>query len=156
MKVGNKVDYAFHAMMYVAANGEKRPCTISEIAENENIPREYLAKILKELTVNGFLKSTKGIYGGYRLAKAPEDISFLKIMESFDGPLHLCFCTMPEQRRDRSHRKGRCASYQFWEEMQRKVKADLADINLGKLDLKKFYSSNKIEQKNRERRIAGR
>src|SRR3989339_1748226 len=123
MKIGNKADYALHAMIYIAAYSDKRLCTINEIAESEGIPREYLAKILKDLTEHGFLKSTKGIYGGYRLAKPAGDISFLNIIEAFEGPMYIAFCNAPERRRDGSHRKGKCAAWQFWDDMQKRVKA---------------------------------
>jgi Rrf2 family protein len=153
MRLGNKSDYALHAMIYIAAYSPKRLSTINEIAETEGIPREYLAKILKELTEHGFLKSTKGIYGGYQLAKPPEDISFLNIIEAFEGPLSIAFCNAPEAKRDGSHRKGKCPTWQFWDEMQKKVKADLAGMNLGKIDFKKYYNLNKTGHKLEYRRV---
>jgi Rrf2 family protein len=147
MKIGNKADYALHAMMHIAAYSDKRLCTISEIAENEGIPREYLAKILKELTEHGFLKSTKGIYGGYKLAKPAESISFLDIIESFEGPMHISLCNATDAKRNGMHRKGKCAIWQFWDDMQKRVKAELAEMNLGKIDYRKYYTTNKPDFK---------
>jgi Rrf2 family protein len=153
MRIGNKADYALHAMIYIAAYTDKRLSTINEIAESEGIPREYLAKILKELTEHGLLKSTKGIYGGYRLAKPAGDISFLNIIEAFEGPMYIAFCNAPEAKRDGSHRKGKCAAWQFWEDMQKRVKAELAEMNLAKIDYKKYYNPNKTGHKLEYRRI---
>ena len=48
MQISRKADYAIRALIYVAAINGRRTCSINEIAENEKIPREYLAKILKE------------------------------------------------------------------------------------------------------------
>src|SRR4030067_139476 len=115
MRIGNKADYALHAMIYIAAYTDKRLSTINEIAETEGIPREYLAKILKELTEHGLLRSTKGIYGAYRLASPAGDISFLNIIESFEGPMYISFCNAPESKRDGSHRKGKMAARPVWE-----------------------------------------
>jgi Rrf2 family protein len=153
MKIGNKADYALHAMLYIAAFYGKRLCTINEISASEGIPREYLAKILKQLTESGFLRSTKGIYGGYKLAKSPDSITFLNLIESFGGPVYLSFCTMPDHKRDGSHKKGKCGAHQFWEEMQKKIKADLAGVNLGAFDYKKFYDTNKSGHKAEFRRV---
>jgi Rrf2 family protein len=139
MKVSNKADYALHAMLYIASVNGKRLCTIDGIAEAENIPREYLAKILKELTQKGFLNSVKGIHGGYRLAKPRNEITFLDIIEAIEGPLVLAFCNMTEGERSGSHKRGQCAATPFFEELRKKVAKDLGGMGLGKIDYDKYY-----------------
>ena len=142
MKVSNKADYALHAMLYIASINGKRLCTIDGIAEAENIPREYLAKILKELTQKGFLHSVKGIHGGYRLARPRNEITFLDILEAIEGPLALAFCNMPEAERQGSHKKGQCAATPFFDELKKKVVKELSGISLGKIDYDKYYPSS--------------
>jgi Rrf2 family protein len=141
MKVSNKADYALHAMLYIASINGKRLCTIDGIAEAENIPREYLAKILKELTQKGFLNSVKGIHGGYRLGRPRNEITFLDILEAIEGPLALAFCNMAENDRTGSHRKGQCAATPFFDELRKKVVKDLTGMSLGKIDYEKYYPS---------------
>jgi Rrf2 family protein len=142
MKVSNKADYALHAMLYIASVNGKRLCTIDGIAEAENIPREYLAKILKELTQRGFLQSVKGIHGGYRLARPRNEINFLEILEAIEGPLALAFCNMADNDRIGSHRKGQCAATPFFDELRKKVVKDLSGMSLGKIDYDKYYPAN--------------
>jgi Rrf2 family protein len=142
MKVSNKADYALHAMLYIASVNGKRLCTIDGIAEAENIPREYLAKILKELTQKGFLNSVKGIHGGYRLARARSEVTFLDIIEAIEGPLALAFCNMSDQERTGSHKKGTCAATPFFDELRKKVMKDLSGMSLGKIDYDKYYPAS--------------
>lgn len=141
MKISHKADYALHAMMYIAAIEGKHLCTITEISDGENIPREYAAKILKELTQKGFIISKRGIMGGYKLAKPRNQISFLQIVEAMEGPMSLAFCNMPENLRKGLHRKGQCAATPFFSDLQKRVAQELSGMTFGKLDFDKFYGA---------------
>jgi Rrf2 family protein len=144
MKLSNKAGYALHAMLNVASKeGEKNLCSINSIAREENIPREYLAKILKELTQMGFLKSYKGIFGGYKLAKARGDISVLSIMEAMEGPFLLSSCNWSEAQKKGFHRKGDCAAAPFFKNLQDRLRTELAGITLDKLDYGNYSSTVK-------------
>jgi Rrf2 family protein len=127
----------------VAAVNGRRTVSINEIAENEKIPREYLAKILKELTQKGFLISYKGVNGGYKIARPREEISFLDILEATQGPFVLSSCN--QQYEDEPGCKGKedCASYGFWDGLHGKLKDIMADMNLGKIEYDKYYKFDK-------------
>lgn len=138
MQISRKADYAIRALTYIAAiNGEKT-CSINEIAESEKIPREYLAKILKELTQKGYLNSYKGVNGGYRLRKPREEITFLDILEATQGPFIISSCNMDEEEGG-CKGKDKCASYSFWDDLQKKLKTIYSEMNLGKIDYEKYY-----------------
>jgi Rrf2 family transcriptional regulator, iron-sulfur cluster assembly transcription factor len=130
-------------MLNVAASNGKKLCTINSIAEEESIPREYLAKILKELVQMGFLKSHKGIHGGYNLARSRDQITFLEIIEAVDGPMAITFCNLSEAQKKGYHRKGACGAAQFFVEMQKRLAAELGGMNLGKIDYEKYYPGRK-------------
>ncbi len=129
MKVSSKSEHALHAMLYIAAKGDQ-VSTINEVAEQELIPREYLAKILKELTEKGFLKSFKGILGGYKLARAPERISFLNLIEAMDGPLSVISCANDTHIRRGKSRRRYCAGQMFWMPLQDKLREALSHMTL--------------------------
>ena len=112
MQFTRKGDYALKAMAYMAQVKGNTPHTIDEISENNNIPRHFLAKILKELTRANLLHSVKGARGGYTLAKRPSDISLLQVMEVASGPMALNVCIdgggkCPESRS--------CVLYPVWQ-----------------------------------------
>jgi len=147
MQISRKADYAIRALIYVAAINGQRTCSINEIAENEKIPREYLAKILKELTQKSFLISYKGVHGGYRLGKPREEITFLNILEATQGPFVISSCNVDVH--DESGCKGKdcCASYEFWDGLHKKLKKIFSEMNLGKINYDKYYDFAKTEKK---------
>jgi Rrf2 family protein len=143
MQISRKADYAIRALIYVAALNGRRTCSINEIAENEKVPREYLAKILKELTQKGFLLSYKGVNGGYKIAKPRESISFLDILEATQGPFILSSCNQDYHDEPGCKGKEDCPSYGFWDDLHRKLKSTMAEMNLGKIDYDKYYKFDK-------------
>ena len=146
MQISRKADYAIRALIYVAAINGRRTCSINEIAENEKIPREYLAKILKELTQKGFLLSYKGVNGGYRMAKPREEISFLDILVATQGPFVLSSCNMEYKNESGCKGKDGCASFEFWDELHKKLKKTMAEMTLGKIDYSKYYNFEDLKR----------
>lgn len=147
MQISRKADYAIRALIYVAAVNGQRTCSINEIAENEKIPREYLAKILKELTQKGFLISYKGVNGGYRMAKPREGISFLNILEATQGPFVLSSCNTVDYNDAGLKDKDKSASFPFWDDLHKKLKKVFSEMTLGKIDYDKYYDFAKTEEK---------
>lgn len=131
MKVSAKAEHALHAMLYISAKGDDLS-TITEVAEQEQIPRDFLAKVLKELTVKGLLKSFKGINGGYKLSKAPQKISFLNIIEAMDGPLCVVSCADDTHSRGAKSKRKYCTAQVFWIPLQDKLKDALSHMTLDK------------------------
>jgi Rrf2 family protein len=68
------------------------------LAEAIDVPRNYLSKILHELTRSGILKSTRGKNGGFKLAVPPEELPLLRIVQLFDqmGERSRCLLGRPE------------------------------------------------------------
>lgn len=87
MRVSKKGEYALRAMIVLALHHGAGPVRIQEIAERERIPKKFLEQILLELKNAGLLESRRGAGGGYRLIKAPEDITLAKVVRIIDGPL---------------------------------------------------------------------
>ena len=85
--------YALRAML-VLANEQvgHAPVPMSRIASEALIPRKFLEIILGELRQNGFVESTRGKAGGFRLARPPHLISFGDIIRTIEGPLALVPC----------------------------------------------------------------
>jgi Rrf2 family protein len=65
---------------------------MTRIAVEATVPRKFLELILADLRGAGFLNSTRGKMGGYRLAKPPHLISMGEIIRVIEGPLALVPC----------------------------------------------------------------
>ena len=74
------------------SSGTDRRAATSHIAEDQRIPPSFLAKIVSQLSVAGLLQTSRGARGGVSLARSPDDISFLEVVEAIDGPILLNEC----------------------------------------------------------------
>ena len=136
MKISRKADYALRAVLYISKQPTDKRNSINAIAESESIPRDFLAKILKELTRAEILKSYQGVHGGYQLARTPNQVSVLDVIESMDGPLGINLCVRGEDGCD-CEKSDRCSMYPFWDKLQKQLKAILKSETLVKLRGKK-------------------
>ncbi|WP_413568303.1 RrF2 family transcriptional regulator [Bdellovibrio sp. HCB117] len=85
MILGNQVEWALHCVMILAFAPEGKLLNSRALAEFHGVPKEYLSKCLQLLSQAGLVKTTSGPYGGYSLAKAPDKISFLDVVEAVEG-----------------------------------------------------------------------
>ena len=154
MQISRKSDYALRAMVYVAAWEDDKICSINEISEAEQVPREYLAKILKELSLQGFLRSYKGINGGYRVARPREGITFLNIIEAMQGKIAVNDCIRHTAADGTCGRKRECAMHDFWKAEQKRVTDSLGSVILANLDYDKYYPFARSKRKKRTAQTA--
>ena len=131
MQLSRKADYALRAIRYVSNLPKGKLGSINEIAEAESVPREFLAKILKDLTRSGILMSFQGVTGGYRLSKQPREVSFLAVIEAIEGPIHINLCTEPGPNCG-CDRVNTCQMRGFWIVQEESFKKALAKHHFGK------------------------
>lgn len=78
--------YGLQAMLYIAMHSSKdKNVELKVIAEEQDIPRHFLSKILQQLVKNNLLLSMKGPTGGFKLAKSSEDTTLIEIVAAIDG-----------------------------------------------------------------------
>jgi Rrf2 family protein len=87
VRISAKVDYAVRAMCELAAHHADVPLKAEQIASAQEIPLSFLENILVDLRRAGFVRSLRGQVGGYRMARAPEDITIADIIRAVEGPL---------------------------------------------------------------------
>jgi Rrf2 family protein len=85
--LSQKAKYAMRALLYLAQAEPENPVFISEIAEQQAVPKKFLELILLDLKRHGLVHSYRGKKGGYLLAKSPESIFFGQVIRIIDGPL---------------------------------------------------------------------
>lgn len=88
MKVSAKTEYASLAMLELAlSHDSEEPTRIRHIADQHQIPQRFLVQILLQLKGAGFVVSTRGAAGGYRLSRPPEKITLAQIVSTIEGPI---------------------------------------------------------------------
>lgn len=101
MKLSTRSRYGLRALVAVARSPESL-VTAEMLAEGEDVSKRYLDEILRTLRQSGFLSSLRGRKGGYTLARAPEEINLLDIIDSLEGSTELVPCVDDPQICDRS------------------------------------------------------
>ena len=86
MLYSRSAEYAICAIAHLAALPPGECALAKTLATDTGIPSHFLSKILQELARDGFLKSSKGPGGGFRLGQPADEISMLRIVEAVDGP----------------------------------------------------------------------
>jgi Rrf2 family protein len=87
MRISAKADYAVRAAVELAAADRDRPMKAERVATAQGIPLNFLENILSELRHAGIVRSQRGAEGGFRLAKAPNEITVADVMRAVEGPL---------------------------------------------------------------------
>ncbi|HVC43254.1 MAG TPA: Rrf2 family transcriptional regulator [Candidatus Binataceae bacterium] len=115
MQIPRKIEYALRAMIHLA----DRPDGVArglEIAAQEQIPKYYLEKVIRDLMRRGLVRARRGPGGGYQLARPAELISFRDVIEAVEGPITLNLCVEGGSQCDL---QPTCRMFRVWEEGQR-------------------------------------
>ncbi|OEU51431.1 MAG: hypothetical protein BA866_06895 [Desulfobulbaceae bacterium S5133MH15] len=95
LKLMKSTSYAFHVIYYMAQQPlNENPIQLKILAKALDLPENYLSKVLQTLNKANIINSFRGAKRGYKLAKKPEDITFLEIIETFEGPVNGNLCLL--------------------------------------------------------------
>lgn len=95
MKISYKGDYALKAVFELALKYYEDPSNIvaiNEIAKFGDMPKKFLEQILLTLSKGGFVKSKRGINGGFFLARPPAQITVGEVIRFIEGPIEPIAC----------------------------------------------------------------
>jgi len=93
MQITRQADYALRAMYFLSQLEPAKRAATSQIAVDQRIPPSFLAKIISQLSIAGLINTSRGARGGVTLARPPENITILEVVEAIDGPISLNECT---------------------------------------------------------------
>lgn len=124
MKISTRGRYALRLMLELALAPEGELVTIKSIAARQGISEKYLEQIIIVLSRAGYVKSTRGSQGGYRLAKAPADYTVGMILRTIEGSLVPVACMEDEQ--NQCSRADICVTLEIYKQLY-DVMSDLLD-----------------------------
>ena len=126
MKISSRCDYALSCILRIAdKHSERRPVTVSEIAERENVETDYVEQLCVTMKKAGILKSMRGKAGGYLLAKSPAMISAKDVMTAIDKNILEPVCFRKKGRRKRCVHLDNCRIRLLWEELRTNMESFL-------------------------------
>lgn len=93
MRITKRGDYAIRSMVYLAKNRNgKNYSNARDIAKEADIPSQFLPQIIRDLSRGNLVNCLRGPNGGCKLARKPEEISLLEIVEAVEGPIAIVQC----------------------------------------------------------------
>ena len=96
MRVSTKSDYALRALIEMALGEDGTPISAEALGKAQEIPHGFLQAILADLRRADIVVSQRGQSGGWRLAKAADDVSVADVIRAVDGPLVSVYGLRPE------------------------------------------------------------
>lgn len=105
-------ELAIRTLLLLALKSDDRPSSPREMAEDLNCSRSYLAKTTGLLARAGLLRSVRGVNGGVLLARSPDRISLLQVVEACQGLVTADYCgEEPNSDRACSYHKAMAQLY---------------------------------------------
>jgi Rrf2 family protein len=133
MKFGVGVDYCLKALITLAERySTAQPHRVEEIAAVQNIPENYLRRLLIELKRGGLVLSQKGPSGGYMLARHPSRITMAEVVQIIEGDYVPVEC-LEDGSNALCQRGDNCAMRDVWNEVRDSVNAILSGVTLQSL-----------------------
>jgi len=142
MKISTKGRYALRLMLDLALNDTGEYITIRSISARQEISDKYLEQIITILSRAGFVKSTRGAKGGYKLARPAEEYTVGMILRLIEGNLVPVACM--EDDPNQCPRAGKCATLDVvWKQLNEAVSGVIDHVTLADLVKKQKDMENK-------------
>lgn len=129
MKVSKKAYYGLRAIVALAHTDKALSTHV--IAKAENLPEDYLEKILQSLRRIGIVEAKKGVDGGYTLARSAKEISVWDVLHELDGPLKTF--SAPQKGTLPCLQVSHCQTNQVWRVLEEEIEKTLSKITIEKL-----------------------
>lgn len=132
MRISYKGDYALKAILELSLQynyGEAVP--IQRIAASGDMPEKFLEQILLSLKNGGFVKSKRGVKGGFFLARPPKDIIVGDVIRFIEGPTEPISCVEEGYRGCKYLRS--CIFRGVWKEVGQAISMVIDKLNFEEL-----------------------
>ncbi len=131
MKFSVKTEYGLRALIDLASQSSRKPIGAREIAARQDIPERFLEQQITSLRKSGLVNSQRGAGGGCSLARAPESITVLEVIEVLDGPVMNMDCI--SQNGSDCRQSAHCVVQELWLESQMKLREYLGSVSIADL-----------------------
>ena len=129
--ISNAVEYGLHCLLFLTASND--PASARDLGELQGVSPEYVAKLFTRMEKAGLVTSVEGVDGGFSLARPPNQISVLEVIDAIDGekPLFDCQqirtrCAVFDNNPPAWASRGVCAVHAVMLEAEKKMRDVLA------------------------------
>lgn len=131
MKISTKGRYAVRVMLDLANHNTGECSKVKEIAARQGISEKYLEQIIAVLNKAGYVKSTRGAQGGYRIAKDPSCYTVGMILRLTEGSLNPVACLDAEV--NECERCDTCETLEVWKQLQKAINDVVDQVTIADL-----------------------
>ena len=127
MKLSTRTRYGTRALLDLARHQGNQPVQLKEIAGRQNISLPYLEHIITPLVGAGIVRSTRGVRGGLRLSRRPDELKLSEVVQLLEGVTTPVDCVNDPESCDRS---DLCVTREVWGEIKTAIDNTLNSITL--------------------------
>jgi FeS assembly SUF system regulator len=129
LRISRLTDYA--TVLLAALAGEPaRVQTAAALAASTHIAAPTVSKLLKQLQRAGLVTSTRGLRGGYQLARPAAEVSAAAILDALEGPVALTDCSVAHGQ---CGIEESCRVSRVWQRLNLAIRRALYDVSLAQL-----------------------
>lgn len=132
MKLSTRARYGLRALIDLGVYSDMEVTSIQSIADRQKISVSYLEQLMAKLKRAGFVESTRGAGGGYRLAKHGEQISVGEVLRVLEGNLEAVNCS-GYQEEEKCTESDICVAKYVWKRINDSIIEAVDTITLGEL-----------------------
>jgi len=133
MNISTRGRYGLRALLEIAIQSDKKPVTIRDISQRQQMSVTYLEQILHRLKKAGIVRSIRGARGGYVLARRGDKITVSEVINALDGPISISYCDIPRMREKSCIGPSVCVSRILWKRLEDLIEGALSSVTLADL-----------------------
>jgi Rrf2 family transcriptional regulator, iron-sulfur cluster assembly transcription factor len=131
MKFSTQEEYGLRLLLRIGKSDSDKGMTIPELSEQEKLSEANVGKILRALRLAGFIESSRGQSGGYKLARTPNEILVGDVLTSLGGKLYeSSFCDLHAGVENICTHSIDCSLRSLWKTVQTTLDSLLSKITL--------------------------
>jgi Rrf2 family protein len=128
-------------LLDLAENRNDGFIALKEIAERQNISKQYLEQIIAIINNSNILRANRGKLGGYMLAKEPSEITVGQVLRITEGNLSAITCL--EDKVNKCEMAETCKTLYMWKELNEVISDYLDSVTLQ--DILNKYQEQQID-----------
>ncbi len=140
MKISTKGRYGLRILIDLATHDPEKPRLIRDIAQSQQISEKYISRLVIDLRRAHLIRSVRGVKGGFHLAKRPDEITLLDILETMEGPISVVDCVRSPEK---CKRQSLCPARDIWMDLNEGIRQLTRKITLD--DILNAYSRHNAE-----------
>ncbi len=130
MKFTKTSKYAIRVLTYITSHNDREYFSVNYLHKTLNIPYKYLGQLMLKLTQAGFVVSSMGKKGGYKISPSKDSIYLFEIIKAIEGLEHFnqCILGLPG-----CSDQNPCSVHKYWKEFQEQILNMLQEVSIKKL-----------------------